>query len=356
MRISDWSSDVLLFRSSPVRHRAWHALRDRRVLPRARRYREIRREPRPLGGRTVLERIVGLSIRQRWFVLAIVGLLCALGVWSAFRLPVDAVPDITNVQVQINTEAEGYSPLESEQRITFPIETAISGIPNLDYTRSISRYGLSQVTVVFEDGTDIYFARQLVNERIQQVKSQLPEGIEPQMGPIATGLGEIFMFAIEPEPGARKPDGSEWTPTDLRTFSDWVVRPQLRTIPGVAEVNTVGGYERQYHVTPDPMQLAALGLSLSDVVDALERNNANRGAGYVERGGEQILIRVPGQASDEGDLRSEEHTSGLQSLMRISYAVFCLKKKTKQTTIDLNQHKIYNTIIINIYHLYSYIY
>src|SRR3546814_896147 len=135
--------------------------------------------------------IVGLSIRQRWFVLAIVGLLCALGVWSAFRLPVDAVPDITNVQVQINTEAEGYSPLESEQRITFPIETAISGIPNLDYTRSISRYGLSQVTVVFEDGTDIYFARQLVNERIQQVKSQLPEGIEPQMGPIATGLGEI---------------------------------------------------------------------------------------------------------------------------------------------------------------------
>src|SRR3546814_532890 len=153
---------------------------------------------------------------------------------------------------------------ESEQRITFPIETAISGIPNLDYTRSISRYGLSQVTVVFEDGTDIYFARQLVNERIQQVKSQLPEGIEPQMGPIATGLGEIFMFAIEPEPGARKPDGSEWTPTDQRTFSDWVVRPQLRTIPGVAEVNTVGGYERQYHVTPDPMQLAALGLSLSD--------------------------------------------------------------------------------------------
>jgi len=250
----------------------------------------------------MLERIVGLSIRQRWFVLAIVALLSALGVWSALRLPIDAVPDITNVQVQINTEAEGYSPLESEQRITFPIETAIAGIPNLDYTRSISRYGLSQVTVVFEDGTDIYFARQLVNERIQQVKGQLPEGIEPQMGPIATGLGEIFMFAIEPEPGARKPDGSEWTPTDLRTLSDWVVRPQLRTIPGVAEVNTVGGYERQYHVTPDPMQLAALGLSLSDVVDALERNNANRGAGYVERGGEQILIRVPGQASDEADL------------------------------------------------------
>lgn len=250
----------------------------------------------------MLERIIGLSIRQRWLVLAIVGLLCALGAWSALRLPIDAVPDITNVQVQINTEAEGYSPLESEQRITFPIETAIAGIPNLDYTRSISRYGLSQVTVVFEDGTDIYFARQLINERIQQVKSQLPGGIEPQMGPIATGLGEIFMFAIEPEPGARKPDGSEWTPTDLRTLSDWTVRPQLRTIPGVAEVNTVGGYERQYHVTPDPMRLAAIKLSLSDVVTALEDNNANRGAGYVERGGEQILIRVPGQAAGEGDL------------------------------------------------------
>ncbi|OAO04851.1 cation transporter [Sphingomonadales bacterium EhC05] len=250
----------------------------------------------------MLERIIGLSIRQRWLVLAIVGILCALGAWSALRLPIDAVPDITNVQVQINTEAEGYSPLESEQRITFPIETAIAGIPNLDYTRSISRYGLSQVTVVFEDGTDIYFARQLINERIQQVKSQLPGGIEPQMGPIATGLGEIFMFAIEPEPGARKPDGSEWTPTDLRTLSDWTVRPQLRTIPGVAEVNTVGGYERQYHVTPDPMRLAAIKLSLSDVVTALEDNNANRGAGYVERGGEQILIRVPGQAAGEGDL------------------------------------------------------
>ena len=174
----------------------------------------------------MLERIVGLSIRQRWFVLALVALVSALGVWSALRLPIDAVPDITNVQVQINTEAEGFSPLESEQRITFPIETAISGLPKLEYTRSISRYGLSQVTVVFEDGTDIYFARQLVNERIQQVKSQLPDGIEPQMGPIATGLGEIFMYTVEAKEGARKPDGSEWTPEDLRTLQDWVIRPQ----------------------------------------------------------------------------------------------------------------------------------
>lgn len=250
----------------------------------------------------MLARIIGFSIRQRWFVLAVVALLCALGVYSATRLPIDAVPDITNVQVQINTEAEGYSPLESEQRITFPIETAISGIPNLSYTRSISRYGLSQVTVVFEDGTDTYFARQLVNERIQAAKSQLPPGIEPQLGPLATGLGEIFMYAVEPKPGARKPDGSKWTPSDLRTLSDWVVRPQMRTIPGVAEVNTIGGYARQYHVTPNPQQLASLKLSLTDIVEALEANNANKGAGYVERAGEQILIRVPGQAKDEADL------------------------------------------------------
>ena len=250
----------------------------------------------------MLARIIGFSIRQRWFVLAIVALLCALGIWSATRLPIDAVPDITNVQVQINTEAEGFSPLESEQRITFPIETAIAGLPKLDYTRSISRYGLSQVTVVFEDGTDIFFARQLVNERIQAVKAQLPPGIQPELGPIATGLGEIFMYAVEPKPNARKPDGSRWTPTELRTLHDWVVRPQMRTIPGVAEVNSVGGYTRQYHVTPNADRLAALKLSMTDVVTALERNNANAGAGYVERGGEQILIRVPGQAANEADL------------------------------------------------------
>lgn len=250
----------------------------------------------------MLPRIIGFAIRQRWFVLAAVALLCALGIYSANRLPIDAVPDITNVQVQINTEAEGFSPLESEQRITFPIETAIAGLPKLAYTRSISRYGLSQVTVVFEDGTDIFFARQLVNERIQAAKAQLPAGIEPEMGPIATGLGEIFMYAVEPKPNARKPDGTAWTPTELRTLNDWVVRPQMRTIPGVAEVNTVGGYTKQYHVTPNPARLAALKLSLSDVVEALERNNANAGAGYVERGGEQILIRVPGQAANETDL------------------------------------------------------
>ena len=250
----------------------------------------------------MLANIIELSIRQRWLVLIVVALLTALGIWSATQLPIDAVPDITNVQVQINTEAEGFSPLEAEQRITYPIETALAGVPKLDYTRSVSRYGLSQVTVVFEDGTDLYFARQLVNERLQAAKSQLPPGIEPQMGPTATGLGEIFMYSVTPKKGARKSDGSEWTPTDLRTLHDWVVRPQMRNVPGVAEVNTVGGFTKQYHVTPNAVQLAALGISLSDVVDALESNNANAGAGYVERAGEQVLIRVPGRAETESDL------------------------------------------------------
>ena len=250
----------------------------------------------------MLANIIEISIRQRWLVLAVVTALTALGIWSATQLPIDAVPDITNVQVQINTEAEGFSPLEAEQRITYPIETALAGVPKLNYTRSVSRYGLSQVTVVFEDGTDLYFARQLVNERLQAAKSQLPPGIEPQMGPTATGLGEIYMYSVTPKKGARKSDGSEWTPTDLRTLHDWVVRPQMRNVPGVAEVNTVGGYTKQYHVTPNAEQLAALEISLTDVVNALESNNANAGAGYVERAGEQVLIRVPGRAETETDL------------------------------------------------------
>ena len=252
----------------------------------------------------MLENIIRLSIRNRWIVLALVLALAGLGVFNFNRLLIDATPDITNVQVQINSEAPGFSPLEAEQRITYPVETAIAGLPGLDYTRSVSRYGLSQVTAVFEDGTDIYFARQLINERLQSARSQLPEGVEPEMGPIATGLGEIFMYVIEAEPGARKPDGTEWTPEDLRTLQDWVIRPQLRTTPGVTEVNTVGGFVRQYHVTPWPDRLAAAHLTMSDVIDALEANNANVGAGYVERYGEQLLVRSTGQAKGIDDLKS----------------------------------------------------
>ena len=250
----------------------------------------------------MLERIIALSIRFRWIVMALVILACAVGVWSFQRLPIDATPDITNVQVQINTEAAGFSPLESEQRITFPVETAIAGIPGLQYTRSVSRYGLSQVTVVFQDGTDIYFARQLVNERLQAARGQLPEGLTPELGPIATGLGEIFMYTIEAERGARRPDGELYTPEDLRTLQDWVIRPQLRNTPGVTEVNTIGGFERQYHVTPWPDRLVAYGVTMAEVVEALNRNNANVGAGYIERYGEQYLVRVPGQAESLEDL------------------------------------------------------
>jgi cobalt-zinc-cadmium resistance protein CzcA len=251
----------------------------------------------------MLDRIVHLAIRHRWVVLVLVLLSAGLGVWSFQRLPIDATPDITNVQVQINAEAEGYSPLEAEQRLTFPIETSLAGLPGLHYTRSISRYGLSQVTVVFEDGTDIYFARQLVNERLLAVRSQLPEGVEPELGPIASGLGEIFMYTVEAEEGATKPDGSEWTPEDLRTLQDWVIRPQLRNTPGVTEVNTIGGYQRQYHVTPWPDRLAAAGLTIDDVVEALAQNNSNVGAGYVERYGEQLLVRSQGQAGGIEDLQ-----------------------------------------------------
>ena len=251
----------------------------------------------------MLDRIVHLSIRHRWIVLALVLLFAGVGVWSFQRLPIDATPDITNVQVQINSEAPGFSPLEAEQRLTFPVETALAGLPGLQYTRSISRYGLSQVTVVFEDGTDIYFARQLVNERLLSVRSQLPEGVEPSLGPIATGLGEIFMYTVEPEEGATKADGSEWTPEDMRTLQDWVIRPQLRNTPGVTEVNTIGGYQRQYHVTPWPDRLAAAGLTINDVVEALAENNSNVGAGYVERYGEQLLVRSSGQAEGIEDLQ-----------------------------------------------------
>src|SRR5690606_23558609 len=166
----------------------------------------------------------------------------AYGAWSFLHLPIDAVPDITTVQVQVNTAAPGFSPLEAEQRITFPIETALAGLPRLDHTRSLSRYGLSQVTVVFEDGTDPYFARQLVSERLREASPLLPAGIEPALGPIATGLGEIFMYTLKAEPGARDAEGRPIDATALRTLQDWVVRPQLRTVPGVTEVNSIGGW------------------------------------------------------------------------------------------------------------------
>lgn len=261
----------------------------------------------------MLERIIRASIAHRWLVLLLVIGLSGLGIWNYGRLPIDAVPDITNVQVQINTEAPGYSPLEAEQRVTYPVETALAGLSRLQYTRSISRYGLSQVTVVFEDGTDIYFARQQVAERLQQAAAQLPEGIEPSLGPVATGLGEIFMYTIEAEGDSQNAENGPWTPTALRTLQDWVIRPQMRHLKGVTEVNTVGGHVRQFHITPDPAKLLAYGLTLRDVLDAVARNNANVGAGYIERSGEQYLVRVPGQVGDAAGLEQVvvAHRDGL---------------------------------------------
>jgi len=251
----------------------------------------------------MLERIIRAAIAHRWLVLLLALGVSALGIWNYGRLPIDAVPDITNVQVQINSEAPGYSPLEAEQRVTFPVETALAGLARLQYTRSISRYGLSQVTVVFEDGTDIYFARQQVAERLQQAAAQLPEGVEPSLGPVATGLGEIFMYTVEAEPGATKADGTPWLASDLRSLQDWVIRPQLRHLKGVTEVNTIGGHVRQFHVMPAPAKLLAYDLTLRDLLVAIERNNASVGAGYTERSGEQYLIRMPGQISDAAGLR-----------------------------------------------------
>jgi cobalt-zinc-cadmium resistance protein CzcA len=250
----------------------------------------------------MLNRIIDAAVRNRWLVLIAVTLLGAFGVYNWYRLPIDAVPDITNVQVQINTRAPGYSPLEAEQRITFAVETAMAGLPRLSYTRSVSRYGLSQVTVVFTDGTDIYFARQRVAERLQEARANLPPGVEPELGPIATGLGEIFMFILSVEPGALQADGLPYDTTDLHTVMDWIVRPQLAQVPGVTEVNMIGGHERQYVVAPQPSSLLEFGVTLADLVGALERNNANVGAGYIERFGSQYLVRVPGQVGTLDDI------------------------------------------------------
>ncbi|AZF08937.1 Cobalt-zinc-cadmium resistance protein CzcA [Pseudomonas sp. R2-37-08W] len=250
----------------------------------------------------MFERLIQFAIEQRIIVLLAVLLMAGIGIASYQKLPIDAVPDITNVQVQINSAAAGFSPLETEQRVTFPIETAMAGLPGLQQTRSLSRSGLSQVTVIFKDGTDLFFARQLVNERLQVAREQLPDGIETAMGPISTGLGEIFLWTVEAKDGVRKEDGTPYTPTDLRVIQDWIIKPQLRNVPGVAEINTIGGFAKEYQIAPDPKRLAAYNLTLNDLVTALERNNANVGAGYIERSGEQLLIRAPGQVASIDDI------------------------------------------------------
>lgn len=250
----------------------------------------------------MIDSLLRLAIERRYLFLSFVLLIVGIGFWSYQKLPIDAVPDITNVQVQINTAAPGYSPLEAEQRITYPIETALAGLPNLSYTRSLSRYGLSQVTVVFDEGTDIYFARNLINTKLGSMKSVLPPGMEPEMGPISTGLGEIFMYTVQAAPDARTEDGRPYDSTALREIQDWIIKPQLAQVEGVVEVNSIGGYNKQYHITPDVQKLLHFGVSMEDLVDALESNNDNRGAGYIERNGQQLLVRSPGQLETLDDI------------------------------------------------------
>ena len=246
----------------------------------------------------MIDFILRFAIARRGLVMALALGIAALGIYNFLRLPIDAVPDITNVQVIVNVEAPGYTPLEAEQRIAVALENAMSGTPSLKYTRSLSRYGLAQMTVVFQDGTDIYFARQQVAERLSGMAATLPPGLEPTLGPIATGLGEIFMFTVDAEPGAKNADGTPMTPMDLRSVHDWIIRPQLLRVPGVVEVNPIGGYRKEILIAPDPARLLAYGLSYADLVSAVEANNGNRGAGFIERNGTQQLMRMPGQAED----------------------------------------------------------
>jgi cobalt-zinc-cadmium resistance protein CzcA len=260
-------------------------------------------EPVSVRGAPHLERLIRFSVRQRALVVLAAVAMAVLGIFNFTRLPIDAVPDITTVQVQINTAVEGLSPIEVEQRVTFPIEAAMAGLPGLMETRSLSRYGLSQVTVVFQDGTSIYFARQLVNERLLEAREALPAGLaDPRMGPIATGLGEIFMWTVEAGAHARKADGAPYTPMDLREVQDWIIKPQLRTVPGVTEINTIGGYRRQYHVTPDPNRLIAYGLTLHDLQVAIEGNNSSVGGGFIDHKGEQYLVSTSGRLESRDEI------------------------------------------------------
>ena len=272
----------------------------------------------------MIARILALSVHHRWPVVFLSLMAAAFGVWSLTRLPIDAVPDVTNNQVQINTIAPWLSPQDIEKQVTFQIETALAGTTGLEYTRSLSRNGFSQVTAVFTEKTDIYFARQQVNERLREARAMLPVGVEPRMGPISTGLGEIYMWTVafgpKPAPGAPgraagwRGDGSYLTPEGqtlttaieraayLRTVQNWIIRPQVKTVPGVAGVDSIGGYEKLYQVQPDPDRLVGFGLSFSDVAAALDTNNANRGAGYIERNGEGIVVRATGRLETVEDV------------------------------------------------------
>lgn len=243
----------------------------------------------------MIHQIIRFSIEQRFFVVLFAVLLVGAGLWSGVNLPIDAVPDITNKQVQINTTAPALAPEEVERQITFPIEVALAGLPRLKETRSISQFGLSQVTAVFEDAVDIYFARQLVLERLQAAKERLPPGIRPpQMGPVSTGLGEIYYLIVE----------GPQSLMEKRTLLDWTIKPQLRTVPGLVEVNSFGGTQKQFQVLVDPQKLVAHRVTLRQVTQALLENNQNAGGAYLKRGDEQQLVRGVGLIRDAEEIRN----------------------------------------------------
>ena len=273
----------------------------------------------------MLESIIQFSIKHRFFVVLITSMLALLGAYSFTQLPIDAVPDITNNQVQINTVYSAFAPTDIEKQITFPVETALAGIPGLDYTRSISRNGFSQVTAVFTDDTNVYFARQQVGERLNEAKESLPEGAEPSMGPISTGLGEVYMWVVEySEPKSEvesgipgwQSDGSYLTPEGkilrseleqaayLREAQDWIIKPQLALVKGVAGIDSIGGYLKHYTVEPDPEKLLAYNLSFHDLVEALERNNISTGAGYIENRGEYYVVRADSRLATVSEISS----------------------------------------------------
>ena len=244
----------------------------------------------------MIQRILEFSLRQRFLVLVGAVVLAAFGVAAFQRLPIDALPDVTNNQVQINTQASGMAPAEVEKLVTFPIEVALGGLPDVREVRSLSQYGLSQVTVVFEDRTNVYFARQLVSERLQSAREGLPaQAGVPELAPVSTGLGEIYQYTLDSETRG---------PTELRTLQDFAVRPALRTVPGVAEVNSQGGFARQFQIEIDPARLLSRGVTLREVIEAVEGNNANAGGGYIVKGAEQLLVRGVGVVRDRADIEN----------------------------------------------------
>src|SRR5712671_6491388 len=297
----------------------------------------------------MISRLLSFSIQTHWFIVFLTAMVAAYGSYELTRLPLDALPDITNKQAMINYAAPSLGPEDIEKRITFPIETAISGLAGVESTRSFSRNGYGQVTAIFQESANLYFMRQQVAERLAQAKPNLPPGVEPQLGPVSTGLGEIFMYSVEyANPGgdgASAGDGEPGWQSDgsyladdgerlsdevarlsyLRTVQDWILKPQLKTVPGVADIDSLGGYEKQYVVESDPAELVHYEISYSDIAKALQAANLAVGANYVQRGGEAYLLRT--------DAR-------IKSMDEIGHAVIATRRSVPVTINDVANVRI----------------